>query len=165
MITDKELGRGMLVLNIIWCTMLVSLVIYLFVGLQVASNVHTSVNEDSYTVFKSVLYVLTCLILIATWYLRKFFLSRKIQPVQAAQVLDHPALQRYFVASIIAWALSEGIGIFGFILFLLGRNTTDLYILILIAAIAMFLYRPRKEDIISMAEEHQESSATGGATA
>ncbi len=159
MMNDKELDRGMFVLKIIWSAMLVSLAIYLFVGLQVTKNLQTSMNEDTYIVFKSVLYILTCLILIATWYIRKFLLSRKGQLVQTTQALDHPILQRYFVASIVSWALSEGIGIFGLILFFLGRSTTDLYILILIAVIAMFLYRPKKEDIISLAEENQGGSA------
>ena len=165
MMNDKELDRGMLVLKIIWSAMLVSLAIYLFIGLQVTKNLQLSTNEDTYTVFKSVLYILTCLILIATWYIRKFLLSRRSQPVQATQALDHPVLQRYFVASIVSWALSEGIGIFGFILFFLGRNTTDLYILILIAALAIFLYRPKKEDIISLAEVNQESPSASGTAA
>ena len=165
MMTDKELDRGMFVLKIIWSAMLVSLAIYLFVGLQVTKNLQISTNEDTYTVFKSVLYMLTCLILIATWYIRKFLLSRKGQPVQATQALDHPTLQRYFVAAIISWALSESIGVFGFILFFLGRNTTDLYILILIAALVMFLYRPKKEDVISLAEENQESPSAGSIVA
>jgi hypothetical protein len=162
MVTDKELGRGMLVLNLIWFAMLVSLVIYLFVGLQITNNLETSVNEKTYSVFKTVLYMLTCLILIATWYLRKFLLFRTVQPVQATQALDHPALQRYFIGAVISWALSEGIGVFGLILFLLGRNAMDLYILILIAAIAMFLYRPKKEDVIGLVEENQEGQAGSG---
>ena len=165
MMNGKELDRGMLVLKIIWSAMLASLAIYLFVGLQVTKNLQISTNEDTYTVFKSVLYILTCLILIATWYIRKFLLSRKGQFIQATQAPEHYTLQRYFVATIISWALSEGIGIFGFILFFLGRDTTDLYILILIAALAMFLYRPRKEDIISLAEENQESPPAGGTVA
>jgi flagellar biosynthesis protein FliQ len=163
--TDKELGKGMFTLNIIWWALLISLPIYLFVGLWVAKNPDTSMNEDTYTIFKSVIYVVTCLILIATWYIRKFFLSRKITSIQTTQALDHPALQKYFVASIISWALSESIGIYGFVLFFLGKNTTDLYILILIAAIVMFLYRPKKEDVISLAEENEESPSAGGTTA
>jgi hypothetical protein len=165
MMNDKELNRGLFVLKIIWSVMLVSLAIYLFVGLQVTKNLQISTNEDTYTVFKSVLYILACLILIAAWYIRKFLLSRKGQPVQATQALDHPILQRYFVASIISWALSESIGVFGLILFFLGRSTTDLYILILIAAIVMFLYRPKKEDIISLAKENQESPSAGSIVA
>ena len=93
---------------------------------------------------------------------------QKILPVQKRQSIQATqasrSLQRFkdiSLPAIISWALSEGIGIFGFILFFLGRNTTDLYILILIAALAMFLYRPKKEDIISLAEENQESPASG----
>jgi hypothetical protein len=57
MMNDKELNRGLFVLKIIWSVMLVSLAIYLFVGLQVTKNLQISTNEDTYTVFKSVLYL------------------------------------------------------------------------------------------------------------
>ena len=155
MISDSTLDRRMLAMRIIWCVILVSLAIYLFVGLLVEKNLQNSLNEDTYAVFKSVLYVLTCVTLIITWYLRKFLMTRNSPSFQTNQVSESEILQKYFVASIVSWALSESIGIYGLILSLVGKNTTDLYILIFIAAIALFLYRPKKEDVIGLAEENQ----------
>ncbi len=152
MISDNELRRGMMALKIIWSVILVSLAIYLFVGIYIGKNLQTSLNEDSCTVLKYVLYIVTCVTLIITWYLRKFLLTRMSQSISINQAYESPIIQKYFVISIISWALSESIGIYGLILFFVGKNITDLYILILIAAIALFLYRPNKEDIMSMAE-------------
>ena len=82
-------------------------------------------------------------------------MTRNSPSFQTNQVSESEILQKYFVASIVSWALSESIGIYGLILSLVGKNTTDLYILIFIAAIALFLYRPKKEDVIGLAEENQ----------
>jgi hypothetical protein len=50
----------------------------------------------------------------------------------------------------------ESIGIYGLILFLIGKNTMDLYLLILISAAAIFIYRPRKDKVIELAQEHRQ---------
>jgi len=63
---------------------------------------------------------------------------------------------------IVAWALSESIGVFGLVLFLLGKNPTDLYLLILISAVAMLIYRPRKDEVISLSQKGWETSNPGG---
>ncbi len=51
--------------------------------------------------------------------------------------------------------MSESIGVYGLILFFMGKNRSDLYILIVISAAAMLYYRPNKEEVISMAKELQ----------
>lgn len=154
MISHNELPRGTMALKIIWGAMLTSLAIYLFVGIFIGNNLQTSLNEDSYTVLKYILYSLTCVTLIVTWKVRKFLLARKSQFPPAHQISESMILQRYFVISIISWALSESIGIYGLILLFVGKNITDLYVLILIAAIAMFLYHPSKEEIMTLIEQH-----------
>jgi hypothetical protein len=65
---------------------------------------------------------------------------------------------------ILAWAMSESIGIFGLVLFLLAKNPTDLYLLILISAAAMLIYRPRKDDVIGLLQTNSESSNPGRET-
>jgi len=151
--------------KIVWGAMLASLAIYLFVGIFVGNNVQTSLNEDSYTVLKYVLYSLTCITLIVTWHVRKFLLTGKSQFPPAHQIPESMILQRYFLISMISWALSESIGIYGLILFFAGKNITDLYVLILIAAIAMFLYRPSKEEIMTLIEHHHGPQNNNNSTA
>ena len=152
MITDEELSKGMLTLKVIWLGMLGSLVIYLVLGLVIVTNLKTSIDESIYPLLKPVLYILTVVVLITTRYITKYILSGKGQPKRVARSFDHPALQKYAPAMILAWAMSESIGVFGLILFLLGKNPTDLYLLTLISAAAMLVYRPKKDELISLSQ-------------
>jgi len=162
MITDEDLGKELLRLKVIWFGMLGSLAIYLLIGPQIATNLQVSMNESTFAVLKAALYIFAFVILIITRYIRKLILSAKGQHRQATQSFQHPTLQKYTTAMIVAWALSESIGIFGLILFFLGKNRTDLYLLILISAIAMLMYRPRKDEVISLSQKGWEASNTGG---
>lgn len=64
---------------------------------------------------------------------------------------------------IVALTMSETMGIFGLVLFLLGKNSVDLYLLVAVSAAAMIMYRPRKEEVIVLARENPEDSTGGGA--
>ncbi len=164
MITDQELNKGMLNLQIMWLAMLASLGIYLFVGFRVETIVQVPMDKDTFAIIKKVLYVVAFLTLIATRYIRKLFLSGKIRYRPPAQTSQHPALQKYTAITILALAMLESIGIYGLILFLIGKNTLDLYLLILISAAAIFIYRPRKDEVIKLAQESRNGSTIGGAT-
>ena len=150
MITDQELDKGLLTLKMIWFAMLASLAIYLFVGLQVAPTVRISMDPNTLSVLKTILYVVAFVTLFATRYIRKLILSRNGQYTQPAQTSRHPVLQKYSTAMIVALAMSESIGIYGLVLFLLGKNTMDLYLPLLISAAAMLTYRPRREEVINL---------------
>ena len=165
MITEQELDKRLLTLRIIWLAMLVSLAIYLFVGIQVGTNVQSSINEDTFGILKTVLYAVTFATLIATRYVRKLILFGKSQVSQPTQVLKHSVLQKYTVAMIVALAMSESIGIYGLILFFLGKNSTDLYLPMLISAAAMVIYRPRRDTVVNLMQQSREDSAAGGAPA
>jgi len=162
MIADEELGKEFLKLKVIWFGMLGALAIYLFIGLQIGTSLQASVNESTFAILKTVLYIITFVLLTITKYIRKYMLSGKGQRRQATQTFQHPALQKYATAMIVAWASSESIGIFGLVLFFLGKKPVDLYLLILISATAMFVYRPRKDEVISLSQKGWETSNPGG---
>jgi hypothetical protein len=153
MITDEELGKELLKLKIIWFGMLGSLAIYLFIGLQIVTKLQVSMDRSAFVILKTVLYLFTFVIIAITRYIRKFILSGKGQYGQAIQNFEPLTLQKYTTVMIVAWALLEGTGIFGLALFLLGKNPTDLYLLIMISAAAMLWYRPRKDELISIAQK------------
>ncbi len=161
MMTEQELGKRLLALRIIWFALLVSLAIYLFVAFQVGIKVQSSINEETLDTVRMVLYAMACAILIATRYIRKFIMSGKNQVTQPAQVSEHLALQKYLAATIAALAMSESIGIYGLILFFLGKSSTDLYLLILISAAAMIMYRPRKDEMLSLVQQSRGDSIPG----
>jgi hypothetical protein len=153
MITDEELSKELLRLKIIWFGMLGSLAIYLFIGLRIATNIQASMDKSTFGVLKTVLYLFTLIIIVITRYIRRFILSGKGQYGQASENLQPLTLQKYTTAMIVAWALLESIGIFGLVLFLLGKNPMDLYLLILISAAAMLWYRPKKDELIGLAQK------------
>ncbi|OPY72250.1 MAG: hypothetical protein A4E63_01284 [Syntrophorhabdus sp. PtaU1.Bin050] len=160
MISDQKFDRGMLTLKVIWLAMLMSLVIYLFVGLYVGANVQSSINEDSLDILRVIFYMLSFAILMATRVVRRLILKGK-RYYQAA-TLQTSSLQRYLTAMIVALTMSETMGIFGLVLFLLGKNSIDLYLLVGVSAAAMIMYRPRKEEMIILAQEKPEDSTAGG---
>jgi len=163
MMTEQELDKRLMTLRIIWFALLMSLAIYLFVGIRVGTNVQSSINEETLGILRTILYAMAFAILIATRYIRKLTMSGKNQVSQPAQDLKYLALQKYSAATIVALAMSESIGIYGLILFFLGKNSTDLYLLILISAAAMVMYRPRKDEMLNLVQESREDSASGSA--
>ena len=144
MIPTKEIekiNKGWLTLNIIWVAMLISVFIYLFVGLYMEDKIAIPMEKNIFDILRNTLYIVSFVTLIATKYIRKLILSGKwLNNVkvhqQSNQNTQHPALARYTTAMIIALAMSESIGIYGLILFFLGKNNLDLYLLILISAAA-----------------------------
>jgi len=164
MITGEGLNKGLLILKVIWFGMLGSLVIYLIIGLVIAINLKISTDVSAYAILKPVLYIFTVVVLISTRYVTKHILSRKDQLRQATQGFQHPAFQKYTTAMIMAWAMSESIGVFGLVLFLLGKNPMDLYLLILVSAAALVIYRPRKDEVISLSQKGLEETNTGTGT-
>jgi len=162
--TEQELDKRLMTLKIIWFAMLMSLGIYLFVAIQVGANVQSSINEETLGILRTVLYAMAFAILIATRYIRKLIMSGKSQVSQPAQALEYLALQKYSAATIVALAMSESIGIHGLILFFLGKNFTDLYLLILISAAAMVMHRPRKDEMLNLVQGGPVDSGAGGGT-
>ena len=61
-------------------------------------------------------------------------------------------LPKYSIAVIASLAMSESIGIYGLVLFLLGKNAMDLYLLVGISAAAMFYYRPKKDELLNLCQ-------------
>src|SRR5512139_2304131 len=107
--TEQELDKRLMTLRIIWFTLLMSLGIYLFVAIQVGTNVKSSINEETFGILRTVLYAMAFALLIATRYIRKLIMSGKSQVSQPAQALEHFALQKYSAATIVALAMSESI--------------------------------------------------------
>ncbi len=162
MVTDQEMDKGLVVLKVIWFAMLMSLAVYLLVAFLLSTTFLPSINEGTFGILRMVLYGVAFATLIGIRYFKKLVLSGKSQNQQLNQVYPYPALQKYSTFTIIALAMSESIGIYGLVLFFLGKNPVDLYLLILISAVALFMYRPKKEELIRLAREGGQDSSIGG---
>ena len=92
--------------------------------------------------------------LVLAFYLRKRMLraSTEVPAGNTPMSSDQPkALAKYTTAVIISLALSECIGVYGLLLFLLGDAYQTLYIFIGAAAAAMFYFRPKREELADLA--------------
>lgn len=65
---------------------------------------------------------------------------------------DNPAKSRYLATVIVSLSLIEVIGIFGFVMFILGDNFNTLYIFTGMSALGLFLYRPKPDEYASIIE-------------
>lgn len=76
--------------------------------------------------------------------IKKLVLSGKL-PVQgnAGATSMSPAVQRLFSSSIIIFALSESIAIYGLVLFLIAGNSSDFYTFMALSLISYVIYFPK----------------------
>ena len=102
---------------------------------------------------RTILLGISLLTLVLTNFLRKLVLAGTLPqpgavPAKPAAHSNRPAfLEKYTTATIVSLALSESIGLYGLVLFLLGDTLQTLYMFIGISAFAMLLYRPKREDV------------------
>lgn len=73
---------------------------------------------------------------------------------------DGSPKHRYLKTVIVSMALVEMVGVFGFVMFLLGDDFNTLYIFTGLAALGAFLYRPKPDEYLSImkaraAESHE----------
>jgi hypothetical protein len=166
-ITEKELiEKGLRILWIVWLAMFGSLLIYVFVCHQWGEYMRPTGHPDfPLGLLKNILYIVALVTIVLTHFIRKFMLAGRsggseARPSKTGMSSGAPSfVVRYTAALIASLALSESIGIYGLVLFLLGDNFQTLYIFISVSAAAMFFYRPKREELESLAIDKQMKGA------
>ena len=166
--TDKgQIEKSFLILRIIWAAMLLTLVIYLVICYQFGNQIRQpSGSQFPLATLRNILYGVAAVTLLLSHFLRRFMLtgssgsSRPTSRKFPSQSDISPILEKYAIALIVSLALSESIGIYGLVLFLLGDNYQTLYIFIGISAVAMFFYRPKKEELDELIRNAMQSTGT-----
>lgn len=151
MISNEELQRGMTTTRRIWYTLFASLILYVYIVPMAFDLSRVSFPLENYRTLRLALFTCASITVVVTWLLRKYLLSvpQGNRPIQSAQ---HPAVGRYLVAMVVAMGLSESIGVYGLVLYILGKNHQDLYLLTVLSAAAMLLYFPKKQEILTLAK-------------
>ena len=147
----EQLLQGYRIVLIIWVAILASLPIYLVVCMAVRDQLQSIADFNTFEILKYALWVLSALTLIGAHFLRRLLLRASTATGVQTVSPQHPAVAKYTVAIIITMALLESIGIYGVVLYFVGMDTTSLQQLLLVSAIAMFFYRPRKEELFTLA--------------
>jgi len=148
------IDKGMQTLWVIWAAMLGSLLVYVFICHQPGIGFKGVKGSDfPLGLLRNILFGMG----VATWLLA-YFMRRSMLSVRAGIPKPKPAermvqwngpsyIAKYATAVIVSLALSESIGIYGFVLFLLGAGFKTLYTFIGISALAMVFYRPKREEL------------------
>ena len=151
--------KQLLILWIIWASMVGSLLIYVFICHQCGDQIRRTASPNfPLDLIRNILYGLAIFTIFLIHILRKFMLTA----LKSSLLSNRPSLlAKYTIAVIVSLLLSESIGIYGFVLFLLGDDFRTLHIFIGISALAMFFYRPKREELetLAIAMQTEESLA------
>lgn len=152
MITEQELHRSMAFVKGIWVAMFASLILYVAIAPMLFNSTTLTFSEQGYRTLRLALYGGAVLTLALTWVIRRTLLTGS-RPVKTNRSGHHPAVSRYISVMMVTMGMSEAIGVYGLILYVLGQHRQDLYLLTLLSAAAMLLYFPRKEEIVKLAQD------------
>ena len=168
MLDEKDrlaIDKGMRVLWLIWAAIFASLFIYLFIAHVLGEEIRQNQNLNlPIPLLRNILMGVGIVTIFVTQFLRKFMLAKGSDDsslkTHESDAVTHTNLfvSRYSTAIVVSLALSESIGIYGLVLFLLGDSLRTLHIFIGAAAVAMFIYRPRREEMEILAVKMQQVS-------
>jgi len=158
-IPERELNeKSHQILWIIWTAMLGSLFVYIFICHLWEDEIRRASNSNfPLDLIRNILYGIAIFTLILTRFIRKLILAGQHDgPGPKSLDSSSPSNQsaiigKYVTAMLVSLALSEFIGIMGLALFFLGDNFQVLYIFMAISAVAMFFYRPKREELETLA--------------
>ena len=158
--------------RIIALAMLVSVLIYMGIAeFYIRENVNVSLKEIH--LFRYILYAIAVAEIFFIFFLRKLMLQKKTKLPsylmdtlkQRYQSMNIPAndseitfCQRLLSTTIITFALCESIAIYGLLLFILGKNRQDLYILAGLSLILMIGFFPSLEKWKNLLEHFKMNS-------
>lgn len=160
----QRLGKAFKVNMVIWSAVFISLPIYLVIGrfLKIQQLISEDPNLPT-DVLMIALLLISIVELWVTFIIRKKILgSRNIRATVTmaggAAAWEQQAVARYTVAMVLSAALSESIGIYGLVLFLLSLNEGFLYQFVLLSAAAMLYFRPKKQELVDFAKQIKKQS-------
>jgi hypothetical protein len=127
--------------------------VYIIICHQFGTQIQQALNIEQRIFIRTLLYVVAIATFPLTTLLR-YILVRLNQTMPG----EKTASQRYFITVLISQAMMESIGIFGFVMYILGDDFNTLYIFSGLAVLGFFLQRPKPQEYQSIIEmlEHQQ---------
>ena len=128
--------------------------VYLILCLQFGHELQEPLPEERRGFIRSVFYVIAII---------TFPITNLIRHIQLRLNQTMPgnksAKSRYLLTIIVSMMLVEGVGVLGFVMFMLGDDFNTLTIFLGLAALGLYLYRPKVEEyqqIVEALVERQE---------
>jgi hypothetical protein len=145
---EREQSKSDLILPwMVVVMMLVMLVAYVVMCHLFGEQLQQPLPQNQRELIRTILYAIA----IVTFPLTN--LIRHIQ-LRLNQTMpgDTPSKSRYLLTVTVSMVLIESVGIFGFIMFILGDDFNTLYIFTGLSALGMFLYRPKPDEYYDIIE-------------
>jgi hypothetical protein len=146
----------------IWAALLLALAVYVIIAHAVNDRLSTDAGTGTLLgTLRIVFYCLAAAQMLLSYYLRRR--SPAAAPGRSQAIpflgtlertnpaLGNPAISAYMSRVVISLALSESMGVYGFVLFLLGGGFGTLYIFVALAALGMLYHRPRLDELVRLA--------------
>lgn len=146
-ISEQQLQSELLLAGVIRAVALIILVSLVVICQVYSDTIQIGMDEQQRIVIRTVLYVVA----IITFPLMKFMRHVLLHLNLKAEGGSSPK-SRYLLTIIISMAIAESIGVYGFVMYVLGDSYNTLYIFISLSALAMFLYRPKVEEYQQLVE-------------
>jgi len=147
MISQKQIKADLTMHWIIVGIMLIILVAYNVICYTVGTDIRINLPEEQRVLIRSILYVITIILFPLTNLLRHILLR-----LNQTMPGDTSAKYRYLMTTIVTLAIIETVGMFGFIMFMLGDEVNSLYIFSLLGVLGVFLHRPREHEYRAIIE-------------
>jgi hypothetical protein len=129
------------IIRIIWASMLGTLAVYVLIACMFGGQIKADIGPDiPVGLIKNILILVSAVEIVAAGFIRRFILTIR-KPADASRIA-----KRYVAAVIVSLAMSESVGIYGLILFLIGEGFPTLYTFIALSAGAMIFYRPKTDE-------------------
>jgi hypothetical protein len=143
---SRTYNRTDLIPHWLLCGLLVLLIIAYIVICHVWGNqLHIDFEESNRILLRSILYSVTIILFPVVKLLRHIMLR-----LNQTMPGNMPADKRYLLTVVVTLLLIESVGSFGFLLIIFGDSFNTLYIFSLLAALGIFLYRPKFSEYLSI---------------
>ena len=148
----EQLKSDLILPKVVQGIMLALLITYIIVCLIFGDQIQQPLPETQRVLIRTLLYIVAIATLPLTNLLR-YIQLRINQTMPCSNMASRlEAKKRYLVTIIVSMSLIESVGIFGFVMFILGDSFNTLFIFSGIAALGLFLYRPKVNEYAAIVE-------------
>ncbi len=126
--------------------MLLMLAAYVIACQVMGEQLQSPLPEAQRVLIRTVFYGIAIMTFPMTNLIRHIQLRlNQTMPLSGQNIAD-AVKSRYLVTIIVSMSLVESVGIFGFVMFILGDGFNTLYIFTGLSALGLFLYRPKPDE-------------------
>lgn len=149
--SEQQLQSDLLSSGIVRAVGLMSLIALVAISHLYADKIQIGVDEQQRVVIRTLLYVVAILTFPVMKFIRHVMLRLNL-----TMSSDKSPRFRYMLTIIVSMLVSGSIGVYGFVMFILGDGYNTLYIFVMLSALAMFIYKPDPQEYKALVESLEE---------